>query len=607
MVVIKVEENMVKSKSLGCVLSAAIVSLTLAAAPVLPISGYLGGSASALTEAGEVETLTELLGAVAEGGTVRLANDITREATDAQIIVAAGKSVVLDLNGHTLSLLTNGARGMSNNGSLTITGNGTITDGPEITEAWGLIDNYGTLLIENGTFLDYGQGGGAALKNRPGASMTINNSEIHGYAEAGGNACVYSEGTLVVGDGVVMTNLATDEMYTDAYNDSYFGAYALIVANGTATFGTTVGPTDGQVLVDGNRGAVAVNGGALVVNNGAYYGRKYYGMWITNNGNVSNVDIKYAESYGAKYGLYSSVDDGKQDLSDVGITIAGGKFAGGTKAAVAVNASKSEHSFGMAITGGEFSTEPDSSYLAENYVAGLTEDVDYPYMVVSGIDESDEYDIEYEEDEKGEEVPVIYPSKVDWGEDGSAQEVLYDGEHAVKLAVGKELIVDRKAELTIDVKDDLSGFKLASGGELFGAIELKVMDRNNEEVTVTGNDLTISIDVDEKTYNTLAGYDKVEVVYFDEDGNESERLAAELKHEGDHYWIEFKTTHLSTYGVVGVNEEEETETETEAASTPETGTMTAAGASAVSAALVTAITVGLLVSIASFAYLIRRK
>lgn len=604
---------MAKNKSLGCVLSAAVVSLALVAAPVLPISGYLGGSASALTEAGEVEDFTELLEAVAEGGTVRLAKDITRGVDDAQIIVAANKSVVLDLNGHTLSLLTNGTRGMRNNGSLTITGNGTITDGPEITEAWGLIDNYGTLLIENGTFLDYGQGGGAALKNRPGASMTINGSEIHGYATAGGNACVYSEGALAVGDGVEMTNLATDEMYTDSYNDSYFGAYALIVANGTATFGTTVGPTVNQVVVDGNRGAVAVNGGELVVNNGAYYGRKYYGMWITNNGDVSNVDIKYAESYGAKYGLYSSVDDGKQDLSDVGITIAGGRFAGGTKAAVAVNASKSEHSFGMAITGGEFSTEPDSSYLAENYVAGLTEDVDYPYMVVSGIDESDEYDIEYEEDEKGEEVPVIYPSKVDWGdqegrywiEDGGEE-----GEHvSTTVEFGKEMIADRKATLSsVEIATDGLKLNADKGGEMIGAVEIEMLDRDGARIEVKDNELTVYFDIDEETHARLAAYDELYVVYF-KNGEEVERYEVYLSNpEEEGYWFSFKTSHLSTYAVVGVNEvTATTDSVVTDSAAPETGTVTREGASASVAAAVTAVAVGLLTSIVSFAYLIRRQ
>lgn len=588
---------------MACALSAAVVSLALVAMPVLPISGSLSGNASALTAAGEVENFAELLEAMTTGGTVRLANDITRETTDEQLVVAVGKSVVLDLNGHTLSLLTDGVRGMINRGSLTITGNGVITDGPEITEAWGLIDNYGTLVVENGTFLDYGQGGGAALKNRPSGSLTMNSGEIHGYATAGANACLYSEGVLAIGDGVEMTNMATDDMYTDVYGESYYGAYALIVSDGTATFGETVGPEGDQIVVSGARGAVAVNGGVLEINNGVYSSGKYYGMWITNNGDVSNVTINYAESYGAKYGVYSSVDDGKQDLSDVGITIANGRFAGGTKAAVAVNGSKSEHSFGMAITGGEFSTEPDESYIVEGYVAGLSEDDAYPYRVVSTTDESDEYDVEYEEDEGGDVVPVIHPSKVDWSE--GEQATSYDGEHAVRFVASEELIVDRKAELTVDVKDNTSGFKLTGDGELFGAIELRVVDRNGEEIEVKNNDLMIAIEIDEETYNKLAAYDKIEVVYFDDEGNESERLAAELKHEGDEYLIEFNTTHLSTYGVVGVNETEEEPTAD--ATTPETGTITREGGSAMVASIMVAVFVGIMTSVVSFAYPIRRK
>lgn len=319
---------------------------------------------------------------------VMLTNDIEQTYGDGDYLaVNSGWNFVLNLNGHTLTLRNDGARGLVNYGKLTITGNGTITNGDSENESYGLVDNYGgEVVVENGNFVDYGLGGGAALKNRTvqdnqtseirQGTMTIEAANIHSYGHAAGNACVYSDGVLVVNDGVTMVNDATDEMH-----GGYFGSYAVTVNSGTATFGSTVGKINNPVVVTGGRGGLAVNGGDVVVNNGIYTGGKYYGMWITNNGDRSSVDVKYAEATGKIYGLYSTVDDGKQDLSDVKIAIENGKYSGGTKAAVAMNSKNSEHSWGMVVSGGDFSTKPDESYLSEGDMIYEFDDEEYPYSV----------------------------------------------------------------------------------------------------------------------------------------------------------------------------------------------------------------------------------
>ena len=236
---------------------------------------------------------------------VSLTQDIAQTYGDGDYMgVNLGWTVTLDLNGHTLTLRNDGVRGIQNYGTLIVTGDGTITNSIDETmnESYGLIDNYGgKLTIENGDFLDYGQGGGAVLKNRTvsfdnGATyvqgeMTIEDATIYAYGTAGGNACAYSDGVLTVGDGVTMWNASTDEMH-----NGYFGSYALTISSGSATLGTTEGNIANPVKVTGNRGGVAVNSGSVVVNNGVYTGNIYYGMWITNNGSASEVEIKYAEA-----------------------------------------------------------------------------------------------------------------------------------------------------------------------------------------------------------------------------------------------------------------------------------------------------------------------
>ncbi len=372
-------------------------------------------------------TFAELLAAFdatweADSGTsiVTLTDDITQTYGDEDYLaVNAGWDFTLNLGGHTLTLRNDGARGLTNYGKLTITGNGIITNGDSENESYGLIDNYGgEVVVKNGTFIDYGLGGGATLKNRTvknsGANenaqgvMTIEAANIHAYGHAAGNACVYSDGALTISDGVVMTNDATDELH-----NGYFGSYAVTVNSGTATIGNTAGAAANPVVINGNRGGLAVNSGTATVNNGVISGGLWYGIWITNNGNRSSVDIKYAEATGKIYGVYSTVDDGKQDLSDVKITVAGGKYTGGTKAAVAINASKSEHSWGMEISGGEFSTEPDASYLAAENMVYSTDDAKYPYAVAAETKYSlDMNDVAISYGHPATVVPVITPTMV---------------------------------------------------------------------------------------------------------------------------------------------------------------------------------------------------
>ena len=225
-----------------------------------------------------------------------------------------------------------------------------------------------------------------------------------------------------------------------------------------------------------------------------------------------------------------------------------------------------------AITGGLFETEPNAEDIAEGY--------------------------EPEKDDKTGYYEIV-PIDVDW-KDYKDLEKLYDGEYAVVVDIQSELFADHMASLNTSEFSDLSDFKLTNGGDLLTALDIDMVNRDNVSIEVKDNKLHIYIDLSEEDYNKLAAYDKVQIVYFDENGNESERLDAKLFGENGWYWIEFDTTHLSTYGVVGVNEES-------GSATPETGTMTAQGASAVNAAVVTSVAVGLLVSITSFVYLIRRR
>ncbi|MBR3353356.1 hypothetical protein IKG49_02070 [Candidatus Saccharibacteria bacterium] len=303
------------------------------------------------------------------------------------------------------------------------------------------------------------------------------------------------------------------------------------------------------------------------------------------NGDIVLYDLGNTAA-GFEQNVNVSIEDGrltgfktKYTEEEIGFALKSGYTAGLNNDAGRIN---------VEITGGDFLVEPAEEDLVPGYEADLNED--------TGV---------YE----------VWPKQVDYKDD--YLEALY-GDYAVYVDFNSELIADRKADLAAETIDP-SELKLTGDGELIGAIDINMVDRDGVRIEVNDVDMRVYIDIDEDTYNQLAEYDKIEAVYFDEDGNEVERLEADLNAEtydyvdpitGESetwyfYWVEFSTTHLSTYGIVGVNEE--SEEAAEEASAPETGVITMAGASAMNAAVVTAVVIGILTSVVSFAYLIRRR
>ena len=280
----------------------------------------------------------------------KIANDettiILNEDIEEDVEVTEGKTVIIDLNGHTLTTVSqNGTRGIINHGNLTIkaTKGGTLKNGNETNGSYGIIDNYGVLTLDGGTFIDYGQADGSSFKNR-GGTIIINGGDFSSNSTGKGNACVYSDGRLIIKDGSKFKSNST-------------GAYPVIVNTGSATIG--------DISVEGVKGGFAVNSGDVTINGGTYKGNNYYGIWITNNGH-STVTINDGNFTG-KYGLYTAVDDGRQDIGDTNIIINGGIFTGTEKSAVAMNSSGSIRNWGMTIKGGIYSTENINDYVAEGY------------------------------------------------------------------------------------------------------------------------------------------------------------------------------------------------------------------------------------------------
>lgn len=140
-----------------------------------------------------VDELTDAVAKAADSGvetTIQLTDNIKDLKTGDIIVIPVDAKIILDMNGKTISTTNDFVgRPIKNNGYLTITGNGTIDSSMSDSDGYGAIDNYGELVIENGTFTGSVNAGGASIKNRPKAELTIRDGLFNGAPTA-----VYNSG-----------------------------------------------------------------------------------------------------------------------------------------------------------------------------------------------------------------------------------------------------------------------------------------------------------------------------------------------------------------------------------------------------------------------------
>jgi predicted secreted protein/stringent starvation protein B len=167
-------------------------------------------------EEGPISGWSALQNAMSNGGVVKLAADVIAESTDAALTVPEGKTVILELNGHTInraltSAVANGSV-IINNGILAImdTEGGKIIGGKTTGNGGGILNN-GTLTLYGGEITGNkatGQGGGVY--------NTITNTATTGFWMTGGlidgNT---AESYPAIGGDVTFNNLAVVQIDAD--------------------------------------------------------------------------------------------------------------------------------------------------------------------------------------------------------------------------------------------------------------------------------------------------------------------------------------------------------------------------------------------------------
>lgn len=186
---------------------------------------------------------------IQSGGAAILEADIS---IDELLTIPEDKEVVLDLNGKKItSSMTTQERPIVNNGTLVITGNGTI----DTTEAggFGAIRNYGNLTIENGTFKGDGLAGGSAVDTQSGATTVINGGTYYACAAVMNRA----GGTVIINDGDFEGVSNANESYSQGNWSYAIRNYGTMTINGGTVHGSM-------------NGGIANDSGTLIINDGYF-------------------------------------------------------------------------------------------------------------------------------------------------------------------------------------------------------------------------------------------------------------------------------------------------------------------------------------------------
>lgn len=334
-----------------------------------------GKSANTLTVKGG--SFTDVATAVKyaeDNATIKVAQDTTSD-----VVVPADKTITLDLNGNKLTNKTNHT--ILNNGTLTITGTGTVDN---VTHQKAALYNKGTAIVEGGTF-----------------DRSKENGQTK--AESGNNSwyTIKNVGTMTIKDGATVQT---------AGNNNSLGKFSSLVSNGyfdSADFTNNKGIDNPVLTIEGGLFCGGLNTiknddrANLTINNGTF--SNYY-QAVVQNHNVAEIKggtfTAASDADSETYGVYNCGCAAETDLGT--LTISGGTFTGATYAIVdvskqsptvsisggnfaATKASIAKSTTSLAtisITGGYFTSDP-TTYVASGYAAKSSNKPNYAYMVAT--------------------------------------------------------------------------------------------------------------------------------------------------------------------------------------------------------------------------------
>lgn len=316
-----------------------------------------------------VATVEEFTKAFASEGidNIVLASDIVLDAstrsTVYSLIVASGRTLTLDLNGHTLSgnwHKDNGAI-IKNEGTLTVV-NGTISS--LANNGGSAIANYGTLTVEDAT-LNGAPREGESWPSYPVnnyGDMTLTNTTIVGYQ---GCVALNAAGTTVINNCELTKNYLKTSSHVFYVNH----ADAKVVVNG-GTYNHN--GFDGS-LAYVNKGEITINGGTFNAKDGGYgFAALSAGKVIINGGNINPALQGWGGQFVVNGGIFSSQP--KEDYLAEGYkaVLSNGKYVVVANDVEAVASTQAELESALTTGGDVVLTAGEYTFPANKIQAGTT-------------------------------------------------------------------------------------------------------------------------------------------------------------------------------------------------------------------------------------------
>lgn len=309
-------------------------------------------------------TIADAINAVTEdNNTITLLKDVTEDVT-----VPAGKTVTLNLNSKKLTNVSSNT--ITNNGTLTITGTGTVDN---VTHQKAALYNKGTATVEGGTYTRSAE-----------ASTSATNSGNNSYY------VIDNYGTLTINKG------------TFKFSDTNAGAFSSLIHNGwydsskntsgqnavmTINDGNFTQGTGGKITVkNDDYGELHIKGGVFTQPQSNYYCVYNYNIAKISGGTINGyVGNEYANATCDKGLLEISnkavINGGIQSRTKASQTSSNDqnliKITDNAKVAGAIASADAKY---VTVSGGYFTTDP-TSYLAANRYTVASDKDGYSYMV----------------------------------------------------------------------------------------------------------------------------------------------------------------------------------------------------------------------------------
>ena len=314
-----------------------------------------------------------------------LTGNITGMTTEQIITIQEGQNIVLDMDGHSITVDANNFEGRPfvNRGTFTIQGNGTIDVSNAGANGYGTVNNFGTLTVVDGTYTNLKESDASNFYNRSGGTATFENATING---GGGCIATQVDTTTTINGGNYSSEtyptvenrgnmLITGGTFKNTSCSSCDGRWGYTVRSGESAENAYLkiqGETEDSVKVTGVQGGLAVIGGTADIYNGSYQtvpcekhpngASSFYAGYFTGESYKTATTI-YGGSFQSCSKTAVRVGNGNP-APDSGagkestVMIKGGTFVGGDADHTAITVEQTNHAIGAAnITGGTFSSD----------------------------------------------------------------------------------------------------------------------------------------------------------------------------------------------------------------------------------------------------------